>query len=64
MVVTLEDVALFFGLPCSGEPIGAVDHLDQWRDILALEAPDFANSRGPTCAWLRKYNIRTSIVFS
>jgi hypothetical protein len=25
MAVTLEDVALLFGLPCSGEPIGAAE---------------------------------------
>jgi hypothetical protein len=25
MAVTLEDVALLFGLPCSGEPMGAAD---------------------------------------
>jgi hypothetical protein len=25
MAVTLEDVALLFGLPCSGEPMGAVE---------------------------------------
>jgi hypothetical protein len=25
MTMTLEDVTLLFGLPCSGEPMGAVD---------------------------------------
>jgi hypothetical protein len=52
---------------------GAVDPPpDPWRDdILARftgvvrrpgvpEVPDFNNSHGPTCAWLRKYRVRTS----
>jgi hypothetical protein len=38
MAVTLEDVALLFGLPCTGEHVGVVDPPppDVWRDdILA-----------------------------
>jgi hypothetical protein len=73
MAVTLEEVSLLFGLSCSGEPMGDVDPPDPWHgDILArfagvvhrpdaLEVPDFTNSHGPTCAWLRKYSVRTCI---
>jgi hypothetical protein len=73
MAVTLEDVALLFGLPCSGEPMGAVDPPPEpWRDVLlsrfagvvrrpgAPEVPDFTNSHGPTCGWLRKFGVRFS----
>jgi hypothetical protein len=72
MAVTLDDVALLFGLPCSDDPMGPVDP-PPWRDDLlarfagvvrrpgTLEVPDFTNSHGPTCAWLHKYNVRTSI---
>jgi hypothetical protein len=36
MAVTLEDVALLFGLPCSGEPIGLLSPPppELWRDVL------------------------------
>jgi hypothetical protein len=75
MVVTLEDVALLFGLPCLGEPMGAVEPPppDAWcDDILARfaglvrrlnvpEVPNFTNSHDPTSAWLRKYSVHTSI---
>jgi hypothetical protein len=73
MDVTLKDVALLFGLPCSGEPMGAVDPTDGWRDDIltrftgvvrrsdAPEVPEFTNSHGPTSSWLRKYSIHTSI---
>jgi hypothetical protein len=74
MAVTLEDVALLFGLPCSGESMGAVDPPpDVWHDDIlarfagvvrrpdAPEVPDFTNSRGPTTTWLHKYSVHTSI---
>jgi hypothetical protein len=47
--------------------------LDPWRDDIiarfagvvrrpdAPEVPDFTNSHSPTCAWLRKYNVHSSI---
>jgi hypothetical protein len=67
IVVTLEDVALLFRLPCSGEPMGAVEPpLDPWRDDIlarfpgvvrhpdAPEVPDFTNSHDPMSAWLCK----------
>jgi hypothetical protein len=65
-------VAVLFGLPCSGEPMGLLTP-DQWRDDIlarftgvvyrpdALEVPDFTNSYGATCAWLRKYIVCSSI---
>jgi hypothetical protein len=72
MTVTLEDVALLFGLPCSGEPMGAVDPATggatissrgspKWCTVLTPEVPDFTNSHDPMSAWLRKYNVLTSI---
>jgi hypothetical protein len=78
MAVTLEDVSLLFGLPCSGEPMGAVEPPppDSWRDDIltrfagvvrhpdAPEVLDFTNSHNATCAWLCKYSVRSSIVFS
>jgi hypothetical protein len=72
MMVTLEDVSLLFGLPCLGEPMGLLTP-NLWRDdILAgfaevvrlpdtPEVADFTYSHGPTCAWLHKYSVRTSI---
>jgi hypothetical protein len=75
--VTLEDVALLFGLPCSGEPMGAVDPPEPWRDVLlarfarvvrhpsAPEVPDFTNSQAPRalgCA--SSAYVHLSIVFS
>jgi hypothetical protein len=70
----LEDLVLLFRLPCSGEPMGAVEPPpDPWRDDILVrfarvvcrpdtpEVPDFTNSHGPTCGWLHKNNIRSSI---
>jgi hypothetical protein len=69
MAVTLEDMALLFGLPCSGEPMGVVDPptriLARFAGVVrhpdVPEVPDFTNSHDPTSAWLRKYNVYTSI---
>jgi hypothetical protein len=51
MAVTLENVALLFGLPCSARFAGVV------RRPGMPEVPDFTNSHDPSCAWLRKYNV-------
>jgi hypothetical protein len=69
MAVTLEDVALLFRLPCPGDPPESWgnDILAEFAEVVrrsdAPEVPDFTNSHGPTCAWLRKYSVRISIFF-
>jgi hypothetical protein len=66
MTISLEDVALLFGLPYVGEAMGATDLPESWRqDIFVRFVPvvrnnhapgpvnDFTNTHRPTSSWLR-----------
>ncbi|KAM0876718.1 hypothetical protein ACQ4PT_035983 [Festuca glaucescens] len=63
MTVTLQDVALLFGLPCAGQAMGARDVGNGWRDeFLARFAKNdrapapyqpFDCAHGPTSTWLQ-----------
>jgi hypothetical protein len=66
MTLTLEDVALLFGLLCGGDAMGAHDILESWReDLLARFSPVVRNfakptlpfsprqTHEPTATWLR-----------
>jgi hypothetical protein len=62
---TLQDTSLLMGLPCVGEPMGAVDISDQWHieflpqfanvpqnDCAPAPCQEFTNAHEPTLTWL------------